>query len=276
MRSRCLSLLRTCEQRERERAEECEREVGWGGKSHCCFACTRSLRFYVQRFICPASGPHGFSFFFLHSFRFVCFLPVATGRRRHRHRFLRFPPARRSFIILRSLLLLLSLSLSLTLLLSCSSLCLKWTLLKPERTNFLCSLRSACVFVCTFITMLAYWLAAPPLLFPTVHFRSFFGWVLLPAGTISGCVLTLRLRLQYDVILFYTSLNYFIKCGHLTVSWFLLTLSVNIQKYIWDWIHVARCKLCCCILLRVTINAALWQLCLNWLPTFELHSSNTV
>lgn len=41
--------------------------------------------------------------------------------------------------------LALYLSLSLTMLLSCSSLCLKSTLVKPERTKFLCSLRSACV-----------------------------------------------------------------------------------------------------------------------------------
>lgn len=117
---------------------------------------------------------HTVSHFFLHSFRFVCFLPVATGRRRHRHRFLRFRPARRSFIILRSLPLLLSISLSLSLCCSLARLYVSsehWSSLS-ELSFF--ALFAQRVFVCTFITMLAYWLAAPFLL-PTVYFRSFFG-----------------------------------------------------------------------------------------------------
>lgn len=111
MRSRCLSLLRTCEQRERESGGVCAGS-GLRGEESLLFR----LHSLAPLLLCPAiylpsQRTTRFLIFFLHSFRFLCFLPVATGRRRHRHRFLRFRPARRSFIILRSLLLLLSLSL---------------------------------------------------------------------------------------------------------------------------------------------------------------------
>lgn len=169
-----------------------------------------------------ANGPHGFSFlsYFFQGFIFsIFFLPAATGRRRHRHRhlprsrhrFLRFSPSSRrvelhnfspcSLFLSRSLWICGLSSLPFRMCLRHLKSWRRRLSIGQVRARLVTLLHFLAlfslfgrVFVCTFITMLAIWGTTTDW---TPHHC-----VLCRAATFPAGVLTLRLRLNYDVMLF--------------------------------------------------------------------------